>query len=179
MFICGLNKIHISLKKLHSITSLYNVGWNTQWTDYWSIFLWCVCDWCKLSAAAVLLGLLDSVILQDGAPAHYAADVRGLLNNQFPLQTGWHGHHLSSPSGPDLTTCNNWLWSFVREQLSTIHMYCHQVKSWNSPYLYHHHISNALTRLTVHLATNAIVLTLKITIPIRQLSVKWWHPLIP
>jgi hypothetical protein len=69
------------------------------------------------------VGLLTSVGLQhDGAPAHYAADM------SFPEQpistvTGRHGPLIWPPRSPDPTTCDNWLWSLVKEQPSTICTY--------------------------------------------------------
>jgi hypothetical protein len=70
------------------------------------------------------VGLLNSVILQqDGAPAHYAAEVRAFQSNQFPLWTGCHGPLIRPPRSTELTKCENWLWSFVKEQLNTIFMH--------------------------------------------------------
>jgi hypothetical protein len=70
------------------------------------------------------VSLLNSVILQsDGAPAHYALDMQTFLNIQFPLWIGQHGPLIWPSRSPSLTMCDNWLWSLVKEQLSTIWMH--------------------------------------------------------
>jgi hypothetical protein len=53
-----------------------------------------------------IVGLLSSVILQDGVPVHCAPEVRAFLNNQFPQWTGQHGHLIWPFRSPDLTTCH-------------------------------------------------------------------------
>jgi hypothetical protein len=69
-------------------------------------------------------GLLSSAILQQyGAPAHYAADVHAFLNSQFLLWIVRHGPLIWLPRSPNLTMCDNWLWSSVKEQLSTACMH--------------------------------------------------------
>jgi hypothetical protein len=62
------------------------------------------------------MGLLNSVtVQQDGAPAHYAADMHAFLNNIFSLFFGWFGPLTWPPRSPYLTMCSNWLWSYVKE----------------------------------------------------------------
>jgi hypothetical protein len=56
-----------------------------------------------------------------------------------------------------MTMCDHWLWSFDKEQLSTICMHSIvELKRQNLPYLQHHYISNTLTGLPVHLAMYAL-----------------------
>jgi hypothetical protein len=60
---------------------------------------------------------------QDEEPTHYAANMYTFLNNRFPLWARWHGSLIWSPIGSDLIIWDNWLWPFVKEQLSPICMY--------------------------------------------------------
>lgn len=56
---------------------------------------------------------------QDGAPAHYAASVRELLDETLP---GWIGRGSTTsewaPRSPDLTTPDNSLWGLVKNEVS-------------------------------------------------------------
>jgi hypothetical protein len=64
-------------------------------------------------------GLRNTITLQqDGAPAHYALQVRETLDREFPGWIGRGGRRDWPPRSPDLTTCDNWLWSFVKERVS-------------------------------------------------------------
>lgn len=63
--------------------------------------------------------VIDAILQQDGAPAHFSISVREFLTTQFPLWIGRGGPLAWPPRSPDLTTCDNWLWSFVKEQVSS------------------------------------------------------------
>jgi hypothetical protein len=69
------------------------------------------------------IGLTDKVVIQqDGAPAHYAISVRDFLSEHFSVWIGRSAPLSWPPRSPDLTTCDNWLWSFVKEHVSHIRM---------------------------------------------------------
>jgi len=61
---------------------------------------------------------------QNGAPAHYALNVREYLNDTFPDK--WIGRDsVTSPTpfewparSPELTTCDNYLWGYMRDIVS-------------------------------------------------------------
>ena len=62
----------------------------------------------------------NSWFQQDGAPAHFALDVRAYLNDIFPDR--WIGHgSVNSPApmswiprSSDLSACDNSLWGYVK-----------------------------------------------------------------
>jgi len=62
----------------------------------------------------------DHLIMQDGAPPHYARNVRTWLNGNLPDQ--WIGRANSTdqckvvwpPRSPDLTPCDYFLWGFIK-----------------------------------------------------------------
>lgn len=69
-------------------------------------------------------GILDTVILQqDGAPPHFALSVRRRLNELLPDR--WIGRGSANcpspmpwpPRSPDLTTADNALWGFIKEEV--------------------------------------------------------------
>ena len=63
-----------------------------------------------------------TIYQQDGAPPHYALEVRKFLNYNFPGQ--WIGRGSETiawpPRSPDLTTLDFFLWGFVKDQVYTI-----------------------------------------------------------
>ena len=65
--------------------------------------------------------LINNVIIQqDGAPAHFSLKVRDFLSSQFPDWIGRSGTLPWTPRSPDLTTCDNWLWSFIKAGVSHV-----------------------------------------------------------
>lgn len=53
---------------------------------------------------------------QDGAPAHFARDVRTFLNRQFPNQwIGRAGPFLWPPRSPDLNPLDFFLWGYIKD----------------------------------------------------------------
>ena len=55
---------------------------------------------------------------QDGASSHYSVNARKILNEQMPNQ--WIGRRgpIEWPArSPDLTVCDFWLWSFLRNEV--------------------------------------------------------------
>ena len=69
-------------------------------------------------------GIEDTVVLQqDGAPAYFAIHVCDYVNDTFPRR--WIGRGSASspapfawpPRSPDLTTPDNALWGFIKEQV--------------------------------------------------------------
>ena len=78
----------------------------------------------KIFLEEVLPGLLDNVTLgfrrrlwfqHDGAPAHYALNVRRFLDQQFPNRWIGHGGAVSwPPRSPDLTPLDFFLWGHMK-----------------------------------------------------------------
>ena len=55
---------------------------------------------------------------QDGAPAHYALDVRAWLDEKFPNRwIGRRGPTEWPPRSPDLTPCDFFLWGYLKERV--------------------------------------------------------------
>ena len=53
---------------------------------------------------------------RDGAPAHYALDVRAWLDSKFPNRwIGRRGPVEWPPRSPDLTPCNFFLWGYLKD----------------------------------------------------------------
>ena len=63
-----------------------------------------------------------TIYQQDGAPPHYALEVRKFLNDNFPGQ--WIGRGSETiawpPRSPDLTPLDFFLWGFVKDQVYSI-----------------------------------------------------------
>jgi hypothetical protein len=61
----------------------------------------------------------DIVLVQDGAPPHWARDVRAFLNEQFPMR--WIGRDSPfirwPPRSPDLTPMDFFTWGYMKERL--------------------------------------------------------------
>lgn len=54
--------------------------------------------------------------MQDGAPAHTAAETKALLTEHFQDRVVSHGfHHEWPPRSPDLTPCDFYLWGVIRD----------------------------------------------------------------
>ena len=56
----------------------------------------------------------DLIFMQDGASPHFAIVVREWLNAQIP---GRRGSHEWPARSPDLTPCDFFLWSWLKEQV--------------------------------------------------------------
>ena len=62
----------------------------------------------------------DMIFQQDGASCHNAADVRNLLDQH--LQGRWIGRRGPvewPPRSPDLTVCDSFLWSYLKDKVFT------------------------------------------------------------
>lgn len=61
----------------------------------------------------------DIVLVQDGAPAHWALTVRAFLNRHFPMR--WIGRSspfiVWPPRSPDLTPLDFFIWGYLKERL--------------------------------------------------------------
>jgi hypothetical protein len=54
--------------------------------------------------------------MQDGAPAHYALDVRDWLNQNFPKRWIGRGGPIDWPSrSPDLTLTDYFMWGYIKD----------------------------------------------------------------
>jgi hypothetical protein len=57
-------------------------------------------------------------LMQDGAPPHFALDVRDWLDRHFPGRwLGRRGPHERPARSPDLTPCDFFLWGWPKEEV--------------------------------------------------------------
>uniref|UniRef100_A0A0K0EGZ0 Tc1-like transposase DDE domain-containing protein n=1 Tax=Strongyloides stercoralis TaxID=6248 RepID=A0A0K0EGZ0_STRER len=56
---------------------------------------------------------------QDGAPAHFARRIRGILNENLENRWIGRGARLKEwpPRSPDLTVCDYFLWGYLKDQV--------------------------------------------------------------
>jgi hypothetical protein len=60
----------------------------------------------------------DLILMQDGAPSHFALDVRDWLDRHFPGRwLGRRGPHEWPAWSPDLTPCDFFLWDWAKEEV--------------------------------------------------------------
>uniref|UniRef100_A0A914YHI7 Tc1-like transposase DDE domain-containing protein n=1 Tax=Panagrolaimus superbus TaxID=310955 RepID=A0A914YHI7_9BILA len=61
----------------------------------------------------------DMILMQDGAPPHWAVEIREKLNEIFPEK--WIGRDSPTypwpPRSPDLTACDYFLWGYVKSKV--------------------------------------------------------------
>ncbi|GFW81493.1 uncharacterized protein TNCV_2881711 [Trichonephila clavipes] len=60
-----------------------------------------------------------TIFMQDGAPPHIARRVKDLLRRSFgdDRVLSRHFHHAWPPRSPDLSSCNYWLWSYLKSKV--------------------------------------------------------------
>ena len=69
--------------------------------------------------------VVDGYFQQDGAPAHYARDVKDFLNAAFPGRWIGRGGPIDWPAySPDLNPCDFWLWGMLKNTV-----YSHPVRT--------------------------------------------------
>uniref|UniRef100_A0A8D9AAQ2 Histone-lysine N-methyltransferase SETMAR n=1 Tax=Cacopsylla melanoneura TaxID=428564 RepID=A0A8D9AAQ2_9HEMI len=59
----------------------------------------------------------DPIFQQDGAPPHFARQVRDFLNIQFRMWIGRRGHIEWPPRSPDLTPLDFFLWGYLKSKV--------------------------------------------------------------
>jgi hypothetical protein len=60
----------------------------------------------------------DLILVQDGAPPHFALDVRDWLDRRFSGRwSGRRGPHEWPARSPDLTPCDFFLWGWAKEEV--------------------------------------------------------------
>ena len=101
---------------------------------------------------------LDKILHQDGAPVHFWTPVREWLNKIFATWIGCGGPLIWPPRSPDLTTCDNWLWSYLKENLSIIQMDSVELKRERDiPYLQNAHSRYAQAGKQTDIAAHSTV----------------------
>uniref|UniRef100_A0A0K0EGZ1 DDE_3 domain-containing protein n=1 Tax=Strongyloides stercoralis TaxID=6248 RepID=A0A0K0EGZ1_STRER len=93
----------------------------------------------------------DNLIFQqDGAPAHFARRIRGILNEN--LENRWIGrgsHLIEWPSrSPDLTVCDYFLWGYLKNNV-----YLHNVTNLNE---FKNAITEEITKMPIKIIRKAV-----------------------
>ena len=123
IFICGPNIALISMRKFYNTPPLMSWCGLELPVKLSSGHIWNIYDWKSYleMLSQWLVPELDKILQQDGAPVHFWTPVREWLNKIFATWIGCGGPLIWPPRSPDLT-CDNGLWSYLKENLSIIQM---------------------------------------------------------